>query len=65
METTKQKPKGVVQYNNHFNLYKYRKIKEFAERPSNSKWNDLIEFKNKLELFYDDTIEIKPKTKTR
>ena len=51
----------VLVYNKHFTLYKYRDIKEFAAKRSfHSKWNDLKEFKNILELLYYDIIEIKP-----
>ena len=35
-------------------------IKKFAEHSFDSKGNDLKEFKGKVELFYHDTIEIKP-----
>ena len=47
-------------YNNYFTFYKYNNIKEFAKRYFDSKLNNLKEFKNKLESFYYDTIEIKP-----
>ena len=43
-----------------FTFYKYRNIKEFAKRSFGSKRSNLIEFKDELELFYIDTIEIKP-----
>ena len=46
--------------NNYFTFYKYNIIKEFAKRSLDSKLNDLIEIKYKLELFYYKTIEIKP-----
>ena len=46
-------------YDNYFTFYKYHNIKEFTKLPLDSKLN-LKEFKNKLELFYHDTIEIKP-----
>ena len=62
-EKTKNKryrAKSNLVYNNYFTFYKYHNIKEFAKRFFNSKQNDLIEFKDKLELFYHDTIEIKP-----
>ena len=41
-------------YNNCFTFYKYGHTKEFAKRSFD------LEFKGKLELFYHDTIEIKP-----
>ena len=47
-------------YNNYFIFYKYENIEKFAQPIFDSKRNDLIEFKNKLELFYHDTIKIKP-----
>ena len=47
-------------YNNYFIFYKYENIEKFAQPLFDSKRNDLIEFKNKLELFYHDTIKIKP-----
>ena len=52
--------KSNLVYNNYFSFYKYCNIKVFAERCFDSKRNDLIEFKDKLELFYHDDIEIKP-----
>ena len=42
---------------------KYYKITEFVKRSLGSKLNDLKEFKDKLELFYHDTVEIKPNNK--
>ena len=64
----KQKTKEVVLsqilvYNNYFTFYKYHNIKEFAKCSFDSKRNDLIEFKDKLELFYHDAIETKPNNK--
>ena len=41
-------------------FYKYYKIKEFSKRSFDSKLNDIKEFKDNLQLFYYDTIEIKP-----
>ena len=41
-------------------FYKYRNIKKFVKRFFYSKRNDLMGIKDILELFYDDTIEIKP-----
>ena len=61
---TKQKnkrsrAKSHLVYNNYFTFYKYCNIKEFAKSYFDSKRNDLIEFKDKLESFYHDTIKIK------
>ena len=50
-------------YNNYFTFYKYHKINEFFKRSLGWKLNDLKEFKDKLELFYHDTEEIKPNKK--
>ena len=50
-------------YNNYFTFYKYHKINEFIKRSLGLKMNHLKEFKNKLELFYHDTAEIKPNNK--
>ena len=50
--------KSNLVHNNHFTFYKCNNIKEFAKRSFDSKRNDLVEFKDKLELFYNDTIEI-------
>ena len=44
-------------------FYKYYKITEFVKRSLGSKLNDLKEFKDKLELFYHDTVGIKPNNK--
>ena len=41
---------------NYFSFYKYCNIKEFAKCSIDSKQNDLKVFKNKLELFYHDTM---------
>ena len=46
--------------NEDFTFYKYHNIKEFAKLFLCSKLNDLIKFKDILELFYDDNKEIKP-----
>ena len=42
-------------YSKDFTFYKYNNIKEFAKRSFYSKWNDLIEFNDILELFDYDT----------
>ena len=47
-------------YSKDFTFYKYNDIKEFAKRSFYSKWNDLIEFNDILELFDYDTEWIKP-----
>ena len=62
---TKQKTKKCCArsnrvYDNYFISYKYHSIKKFTKRSLDSKLNDLNEFKDKLELFYYDTIEIMP-----
>ena len=56
----KSRAKSNLVYSNYFTFYKYHNIKEFAKRSFDSKRNDVIEFKAKLELFSHDTIEIKP-----
>ena len=57
---SKRRPaKSNLIYNNYFTFYKYHDIKEFAKRSLDSKLNNLKEFKDKLELFYYDTIEVK------
>ena len=50
-------------YNNYFTFHKYHKINKFVQHSLDSKLNDLEEFKDKLELFYHDTIEFKPNNK--
>ena len=58
IKITKEKTKEVVGSQNLVygkDFYKYHNIKEFAKR------NNLVEFKNILELFYNDTEEIKIK----
>ena len=52
--------KSSLVYNNYFPSYKYHNLEEFAKGFFDSKRNDLKEFKDKLELFYQDTLEIKP-----
>ena len=42
-------------YSKDFTFYKYHHTKEFAKRYFYSKRNDLIEFNDILELFYNDT----------
>ena len=59
-KSKKNSAKLNLVYNNSFTFYKYNKIKEFAKRSFDSKLDDLKEFQDKLELFYYDTIEIKP-----
>ena len=56
----KQKKSHYVKYILQQLFYKQHNIKEFEKRSLDLKRNDLIEFKDKLELFYHDTIEIKP-----
>ena len=46
-------------YSNYYTFYRCSNIKEFTKRPLDSKLNDLKDFKDKLELFYYDNIEIK------
>ena len=50
-------------YNNCFTFYKYLKINEFVKSSLDSKLNDLDKFKYQLELFYHDSVEIKPNNK--
>ena len=52
--------KSNLAYNKDFTFYKYSNIKEFVKRSFYSKLNNLITFKDILELFYDDTKDIKP-----
>ena len=52
--------KSNLVYSKEFTFYKYHNTKEFAKRSFNSKRNDLIEFRDILELFYDDIEKIKP-----
>ena len=64
MKNTKQKNKrgcanSNLVHDNYFTFYKYHDIREFTKRPLHSKLN-LKEFKDKLVLFYHDTIEIRP-----
>ena len=47
-------------YNNYFTFYKCDTIKEFTKRSLDSKVTGLREFKDKLELFYYEIMEIKP-----
>ena len=51
-------------HDNHFTFYKYHDIREFTKRPLHSKLN-LKEFKDKLVLFYHDTIEIRPNNESQ
>ena len=55
----KSHAKSNLVYNHYFTFYKYNNIKWFAKGSFNLKLNDLKEFKDKLELFYYGTIEIK------
>ena len=63
-KTKKQNKKGRagsnLVYNNYFTFYKYHKINEFVKPSLDSKLNDSKEFKDKLELFYHDTVETEP-----
>ena len=52
--------KSNLVYSKDFTFYKHRNIKEFARRSFDSNENDLIDFKDMLELFYDDAKKIKP-----
>ena len=52
--------KSNLVYSNEFAFYKYHSAKQLSKRSFYSKWNDLIEFKDILELFYGDTQETKP-----
>ena len=51
--------KSNLVYNHYFTFYKYNNIKWFAKGSFNLKLNDSKEFKDKLELLYYGTIEIK------
>ena len=55
--------KSNLVFNKEFIFYKYHKIKDLIKRSSYSKLNDLIVFKDILELFYDDANEIQPNNK--
>ena len=62
---SKQKTKEVVLSQIYSTIiflffYKYHNTNEFTKRSLDSKLNDLKEFKNKLQIFYHDNIEIKP-----
>ena len=52
--------KSNLFYSKEFAFYKYHSAKQLAKRSFYSKWNNLIKFKDILELFYDDTQETKP-----
>ena len=52
--------KSNLVYSKYFSFYKYHNINEFVKFSLDSKLNDLKEFKDKIELFYHDTIGIKP-----
>ena len=61
IKNKKNRAKSSLVYNENFTFYKYHNTKEFAAKGSfKSKQNDLKEFKNILEIFYLDTIGIKP-----
>ena len=47
-------------YGNYYTFYKYHSTKEFTKHPPDLKLNDLKDFEEKLELFYDDTENNKP-----
>ena len=55
----KSRAKSNLVYNKNFTFHKQCNILEFARRYFYSKQNDLIEFKDILELFYHDNEEIK------
>ena len=58
-KSKRTRTKSNLVYNNYFPFYKYNNSKECAKRSFYSKRHDLKEFKDKLELFYYDTTEIK------
>ena len=59
-KTKKSRAKSNLVYIKDFSFCKYGKTKEFAvKRSFNSEQNNLKDFKNILELFYNDTEEIK------
>ena len=53
-KSKKSRTKSNLVYNNYFTFYKYRNTEAFIKCPLDSKLNNLQEFKNKLELFYQD-----------
>ena len=60
IKTKKSRAKSNLVYIKDFSFCKYSKTKEFAVKLSfNSEQNNLKDFKNILELFYNDTEEIK------
>ena len=61
-KTTKSKKSRTVShlvYNKYFTFYKYDTSK-FIKLSLDSKINSLKELRDKLELFYYETVEIKP-----
>ena len=52
--------KSNLVYNDYFTFNKYHNIKDFAKCFFDLKRNDLVEFKDKFELFYNDPIKFKP-----
>ena len=54
----KARAKSNLVYSKDFTFYKNRNTIKFAKRSFYSKQNDFLEFKDILELFYDDTEEI-------
>ena len=55
--------KSNLLYNNYFTFNKYNNIKELAKCSFDSKLDHLKKFKDKLELFYYDSIEVKANDK--
>ena len=60
IKNERNRTKSNLVYNNYFTFCKYNNSKEFAKHSFDLKRNDLKEFKDILELFYYDTIEIQP-----
>ena len=55
--------KSNLVYNNDLTFCKFKRTKKFGKHSFDPKLNDLKQFKDKLELFYYDAIEIKPNNK--
>ena len=51
--------KSNLTYNNYFTFYKYHNTNELSKLSLDSKLNNVKEFKDKLESFCYDAIEIK------
>ena len=57
--------KSNLVYNTYFTFYKYHNTNEFIKRFPDSKVNNSKDFKNKLELFYHDTVKLSQIIKSR